>query len=126
MVIDVSNMEVELRKLGICVKCTVDGRAHMRLDLRQTKMEQGWWESGWIHDQDRWKKGARKLHLQFGHASIEKLKRLIEEAYGRNVKKEDVEGCKKIEEIFDTCETSIKLRKTPRETCGGNATRKGL
>ena len=75
MVIDVSNMEVELRKLGICVKCTVDGRGHMRLDLRQTKMEQGWWESGWIHDQDRWKKEARKLHLQFGHASKEKLKR---------------------------------------------------
>ena len=71
MVIDVSNMEVELRKLGIRVKCTVDGRGHMRLELRQRKKEQGWWESGWIHDQDRWKKGARKLCLQFGHASKE-------------------------------------------------------
>ena len=56
MVVDVSNMEVELRKLGICVKCTVDGRGHMRLELHQRKTEQGWWESRWICDKDRWKK----------------------------------------------------------------------
>ena len=75
MVIDVTNMEVELRKQGICMKCTVDGRGHMRLELQQRKKEQEWWESGWIHDQDRWKKGAKKLHLQFGRTRKEKLKR---------------------------------------------------
>ena len=42
LIIDVSNMEVELRKLGIRVKCTVDGRGHMRLELRQRKKKQGW------------------------------------------------------------------------------------
>ena len=35
------------------------------------------------------------LHLQFGHASKEKIKRLIEEAYGRKENQEDVEGYKK-------------------------------
>ena len=84
MVINVGNTEVELRKLGICVKCTVDGWRHTRMELRQRKKEQGWWESRWICDQDRWKKGARRLHLQFGHVSKEKLKRLVEEAYGQD------------------------------------------
>ena len=48
MVIDVSNKEVELRKLRIWVKCTVNGQGHMRLELQQRKKEQGWWESGWL------------------------------------------------------------------------------
>ena len=55
MVINVGNTEVELRKLGICVKCTVDGWRHTRMELRQRKKEQGWWESRWICDQDRLK-----------------------------------------------------------------------
>ena len=38
------------------------------------------------------KTGARKLHLQFGHASKEKVKRLIDEVYGKKENKEDVEG----------------------------------
>ena len=40
MVIEVNNMEVELRKLGIRVKYTVDVRGHIRLELRQRKKEQ--------------------------------------------------------------------------------------
>ena len=62
MGIDVSNMEVELRKLRIRVKCTVNGRGHMRLELRQRKKEQGWWESGWIREQDRWKELENLLY----------------------------------------------------------------
>ena len=42
-----------------------------------------WWESDWIRNRERWKNAAKKLHLQFGHASKEKLKRLVEEAYRR-------------------------------------------
>ena len=33
MVIDVSNMEVKLRKMGIRVNCRVDSQGHMRLEL---------------------------------------------------------------------------------------------
>ena len=96
----------------------------MRLELQHRKKEQGWWESGWICERDRWKKGARKLHLQFGHASKEKLKRLIEEAYGKNERREDVEGCKRqIDEICDTCET---CKEDPQNNSGGIAIRKGL
>ena len=64
--------------------------------------------------------GARKLTLQFGHTSKEKLKRLIEEAYGKNERREAVEGCKRqIKEIYDTCEMCIKLRRKPKKSVVG-------
>ena len=44
-----------------------------------------------IRNKESWRIGARMLQLKFGHASKEKLKKLIEEAYGRKENKEDVE-----------------------------------
>ena len=85
MVIDVGNTEVKLGKLRVGVGCTIDDRGHMRLVLRKRK-KQGWWENGWMRNKEHWKRGARKLHLQFRHRSKEKTK---------DEKKADIEGCKK-------------------------------
>ena len=45
--------------------------------------------------------------------SKDKLKRLIEEVYGRKESQEDVEGCKKV------CKTGIKLRRNPEKPMVG-------
>ena len=88
--------------------------------MRQRRKEREWWESGWIRNKDKWRKGTRKLHLQFGHTSKEKIKRLIDEAYGEKESLEDVEGCKKeIEKMCDKCETCIKLRRNPKKQVVG-------
>ena len=58
--------------------------------MRQRR-ERSWWESDWINNKESWRKGARMLHLQFDQASKEKLKRIIEEAYGRKENPDDVE-----------------------------------
>ena len=42
------------------------------MELREGKKE--WRESGLVMSRESWKKAANKLHLQFKHASKEKLK----------------------------------------------------
>ena len=57
-------------------------------------IEQEWWESGWIRNNEGWKRAPKKPHLQFGHDSKENLKRLVEGAY-RSKKRKDVDRCKR-------------------------------
>ena len=56
---------------------------------------------------------AKKLCRQFGLASKEKLKRLIEDTYGQKERKEDMEGCKReIDKVCKNCETCIKFKRS--------------
>ena len=64
--------------MGRRVACKVDVLRYMRLELNQKRSEQGW-----IKNSESMKRGAKKLHRQFGNASKEKLKRLIRDAYGQ-------------------------------------------
>ena len=69
----------------------------------------------------KWGKGARKLHIPFGHASKEKIQKLTEEKYGKKKRKkkgEDIEGCRK---VCDECETCIKFRRNPDKPVVGFA-----
>ena len=66
-------IEIRLGENSNGVKRREGVKGHMRIEMRQRKKERGWWESGWIRDKGKWRKGARKLHLQFGCASKEKI-----------------------------------------------------
>ena len=37
----------------------------------------------WLERREEWKRSTRKLHLQFGHSSGEKLEKLVRDAYRR-------------------------------------------
>ena len=83
MMIDMIKKQIRTGKGETKVKWREDSK-----ELRQRKRERRWWwESGWIQNRKRWRKAAKKIYLQFGHASKEKLKRMVKEAYGRNKKK---------------------------------------
>ena len=91
----------------------MDEKGHLRLAFGKRR-EQCWWERGWIRDRKRWRNGAWKLHLQFRHASKNKLKQILDEAYWGKESYENVEGCKReVEEVCDKCETCFKLKKMP-------------
>ena len=65
---------------------------------------------GFEINREQWGKCARKLLLQFGYTSKEKIQRLIDVALNQNRK--DIDGYKKvIEVVCDECETCIKLRR---------------
>ena len=49
----------------------------MRIEVRQRRKESGRVEKRWNKCKGKWVKSARKLHLQFGHASKEKIGSLI-------------------------------------------------
>ena len=74
--------------------------------------ERIWWKSSWIRNKDRWRKGTRKLHLQFDHASKEKIRLMDKKRVGEMCKGE-------IEKICDECETCIKLRRNPEKLVVG-------
>ena len=94
---------------------------HEELGEVEEKRERGWWKSDWIRNKKSWRKGARKLHLQFGHAGKEKLKRQIEEGYERKKNQKYVEGYKKVtEKACDKCET----HKIKKESCSRTSHRK--
>ena len=60
------------------------------------------------------------LHLQFGHASKERLQMLIDEAYGQKENRHNADGCKKvIAKWCDECETCRKMRRNPEKPVVG-------
>ena len=42
----------------------------------------------WLQDKEEWKKVGRKLHLQIGHRSGEKLEKLVKDTYMERKKKQ--------------------------------------
>ena len=120
LTIDTNRREVRLGENSKGLRWREGVKGHLRIDMRQRRKERGWYESGWIRDKAKWGKGVRKLHLQFGHASKEKIQRLIDEAYGKREKREDIEGCKRaIEKVCNKCEAYIKLRRNPDKSVVG-------
>ena len=59
-----------------------------------------------MKDRGEWRKVGRKLHLQFGHGSEEKLEKLVKDAYkGRKEYEKTIEEFRKtLKKICEECD----------------------
>ena len=121
MIIDVKEEKITLGDLeGIDTKVNIDSKGHLRLYLGIESFNTVWVGEEWSDKVEERNKKLQKLHLQFGHASWEKLWQLLQDANGKyeNDKQKGEIVKRDLQKISNNCETCIKYKDTS-ETCSG-------
>ena len=114
--IDLSGNKISFRELeGMEVEVEKDERGHLRMEvLRVDETKIGWLESRENRVKRNDEIDVRKLHLQFGHPSSERLIRMLREARRGGERME--ERVKKMTEECNICEKY--KRNVPRPVVG--------
>src|ERR1700755_1664326 len=108
---------------NVRVPLRVDEKGHLRISIRRGIKKEIWWEGNVknsLEDKQERKKILKRLHVQFGHPSKERLGDLIKDAYRDEMEDETLRDIKEdIGELSDNCEVCIRYKKTPsRPTVG--------
>ena len=104
---DMEDTEIDLKE---------DRRGHLRISLIPQRKREEIWAEGWSGKNDmQISKTIRKLHLQFGHASGERIWKLTEDAgWGVGLGEERNLGLKnKVLKQISECEICVKYKKNP-------------
>ena len=121
IIIDIRKNEVRMK--GERISCNMIGDGHMRMKLRRRKKElsKEWWVKEWIKDEAKWKQAGRKLHLQFGHGSGEKLEKIVKEAFRNRTEEQKRVGefCKVLKRTCEECEICRRLKRNPKKPIVG-------
>ena len=97
------------------VPLRVDEKGHLRISIRRGIKKEIWWEGNVknsLEDKQERKKILKRLHVQFGHPSKERLGDLIKDAYRDEMEDETLRDIKEdIGELSDNCEVCIRYKK---------------
>ena len=122
MVIDLKKDTVKIEALGgMAINLREDKQGHLRIPIIKRVREELLLE-GWKGKSPKEVRGAiMKLHLQFGHGSGEKIRKLTEEAQwsaGMNkVEREEVQ--KLVTDLIASCEVCRKYKRNPAKPVVG-------
>lgn len=106
---------------GQRIDCREDNTGHIRISLlpeiNKRRVWVGW---NWTKDRTTWKTNCKRLHLQFGHASFEKLKQLIKDGIGTKGETEEIkEFFEVLKEYCEKCLVCLKYKKNPKKPVVG-------
>lgn len=116
LIMDIEKRKVYLRNFNnLEMKCNLDERNHLRLELMKQKISTIWIVKDWIQDNLKCRKGLAKLHLQFGHGSCQKIWNLIENSYkNENFFENNKREIKaELQKICDNCNICKKYKRNP-------------
>ena len=116
--LDLERNVANIKELNMAVKLRTDKVGHLRIILgRSLAKEEVWTENLRREGRDEMRKKVRKLHLQFGHVSHEKLIELLEDAgqlQRNNREDRDMRTLRQeVKMVSEECDTCKKFRKTP-------------
>ena len=122
-IIDVKNNMIIMRELnGLRVEVKVDERNHMRMKVRHNERSNidCWKVESWLDNENRSLK-LKKLHIQFCHASFEKLWKLIERGYRENGQFQEEKGKirKELENVCQKCDICKVYKNEPSKPVVG-------
>ncbi len=104
---DMNNVEIKLKE---------DRRGHLRIGLIPQRKREEIWNEGWsTKNEGQIKTTIKKLHLQFGHASGERIWKLTEDAGWVNGLAEErkIELKNKVLKQLAECEICVRYKKNP-------------
>lgn len=116
-VIDTKNMELhcQLLLVGERIKLKEDKIGHLRIKLRNWKMKDKVWLNIKSMNEKEWKEACRRLHLQFGHCSFDKLIKMVKQGLKgeKSFTDDEKNRTQLLKDCCEKCDICLKFKRNP-------------